>query len=164
MAHEHDAHHHDADAEYLETPGSSYEHTDADSKSIVHFALWLAAIAVGVHFLLGFAFSAGIKLTAATSEPRYPLASVTESPMPPKPQLQQFPREDMYTLWKNDEAELTRYGWVNKEKGQVHIPIDEAIKLTLERGLPSREAGAVETPGMMPTDASAGRAVERRRQ
>jgi hypothetical protein len=48
----------------------------------------------------------------------------------------------------------------------VHIPIDEAIRLTLERGLPARtpDGGATVTPGMMPTDSSAGRQLERRRQ
>ena len=62
---------------------------------------------------------------------------------------------------------LEGYGWVNKEAGIVHIPIEDAMRLTVERGLPSRspDAGAaVETPGMMPSDASAGRVMERRRQ
>ena len=33
---------------------------------------------------------------------------------------------------------LDSYGWVDKNAGVVRIPIDEAMKLTLERGLPAR--------------------------
>ena len=55
---------------------------------------------------------------------------------------------------------------MNREAGMVHIPIDEAMRLTLERGLlSSRPAGEGQTtPGLMPADASAGRTMERRRQ
>ena len=33
---------------------------------------------------------------------------------------------------------LGSYGWVDKNAGVVRIPIDAAMKLTLERGLPAR--------------------------
>jgi hypothetical protein len=65
-----------------------------------------------------------------------------------------------------DEATLESYGWVDKAAGRVHIPIDEAIRLTLERGLPARaqDAAQGETPGLLATDSSSGRLFERRRQ
>ena len=65
-----------------------------------------------------------------------------------------------------DGANLESYGWIDKTAGTVHIPIDEAIRLTLERGLPARDASAApdEQSGMMATDSSAGRVLERRRQ
>ena len=56
---------------------------------------------------------------------------------------------------------------MNKEAGIVHIPIEDAMRLMVERGLPSRtpdDGAALETPGMMPSDASSGRVMERRRQ
>ena len=34
---------------------------------------------------------------------------------------------------------LDSYGWVDKNAGIVRIPIDEAMKLTLQRGLPTRQ-------------------------
>jgi hypothetical protein len=34
---------------------------------------------------------------------------------------------------------LDNYGWVDKNAGIVRIPIDEAIRLTLQRGLPTRQ-------------------------
>ena len=37
-----------------------------------------------------------------------------------------------------EDATLKSYQWVDRNAGVVRIPIDEAIKLTLQRGLPSR--------------------------
>ena len=151
MAHDPTTHHgdHSADAEYLPVPGSSYEHTDADVRSIVHFALWLAGIAVVTHFVIAGAFMGAISLSKETAEPRYPLASGQQATKPPAPQLQQYPDREMTAFRATDEGTLESYGWIDKAAGRVHIPIDEAIRLTLERGLPARaqDAAQGETPG-----------------
>ena len=57
----------------------------------------------------------------------------------------------------------------NKDAGTVRIPIAEAMRLTVERGLPSRPADATQqrrrnAAALMPADSSAGRTLERRRQ
>jgi hypothetical protein len=62
---------------------------------------------------------------------------------------------------------LERYGWMNREAGIVHIPIEEAMRLTVERGVLQSTAPAQTAPtppGMMPSDSSAGRTMEQRRQ
>jgi hypothetical protein len=63
---------------------------------------------------------------------------------------------------------LDNYGWMNKNAGTVHIPIEEAMRLAIDRGVvrsrPPEAAPAGETPGLMPADSSAGRTMERRRQ
>jgi len=48
----------------------------------------------------------------------------------------------------------------------VHIPIEEAMRLTVERGLPVQAADPAQsaTLGMMPADSSSGRTLEKRRQ
>ena len=167
MAHEH-AHHgeHDPDAEYQAVPGSSYEHTDADTGAVVRFGAWLAAIAIVVHIALAGAFAMAISYSTETAEPRYPMAAGQQAPTPPAPVLQQYPDREMREFRAADQGALESYGWIDKEAGRVHIPIDEAIRLTLERGLPARpqDGGQIETPGMLATDSSAGRVFERRRQ
>ena len=62
---------------------------------------------------------------------------------------------------RREDAVLNGYGWVNKEAGVVRIPIAEAMRLTVERGLPSRAAATPERSrrrraGLMPADSSAG--------
>jgi hypothetical protein len=68
----------------------------------------------------------------------YPLAIEQERRLPPEPRLQTNPREDLQNLRTSENDILTSYGWVDRNAGIVRIPIDEAIKLTLQRGLPAR--------------------------
>jgi|CXWL01.1.fsa_nt_gi hypothetical protein len=169
MAHDRSAHHgeqHGADAEYVATPGSGYEHTDADVGAIVRFGVWLAAIAIVTHVALAGAFALAISWSAETAAPRYPLAAGQQPPQPPAPLLQQYPDREMTAFRAAEAGTLESYGWIDKTTGRVHIPIDEAIRLTLERGLPARaqDGAQPETPGMLATDSSSGRLLERRRQ
>src|SRR5438552_15747466 len=39
-------------------------------------------------------------------------------------------------LRATEDAALTTYGWVDRKNGIVHIPIDRAMDLLLQRGLP----------------------------
>jgi hypothetical protein len=165
----HDAvRHASPDDEYRETPpGSTYEHTDANVWVIVRFLFWLAISAVIIHVGLGLLYALLIERAEETGEARYPLVATQEERLPPTPRLQQFPAKEVYEFRVGEEAFLEGYGWMNKEAGIVHIPIEDAMRLMVERGLPSRspaDGAAVETPGMMPSDASAGRVMERRRQ
>jgi len=107
-----------------------------------------------------------IEQSKATTEQPYPLASTTDARLPPEPRLQQFPRNEYYQFHVTEQQKLESYGWVNKDAGIVHIPIEDAMRLTLERGLlqSSQEQAQPETPGLMPSDASSGRVMERRRQ
>ena len=75
-------------------------------------------------------------------------------------------RNELYTFRKDEGAHLESYGWESKAAGTVHIPIEEAMKLTVERGLPVQAVDAAQpsTLGMMPADSSAGRTLEKRRQ
>jgi len=77
----------------------------------------------------------------ASSEPsRAPLAVGHESRTPPEPRLQVTPREDLRELRASQQALLDSYRWVDKSAGSVRIPIAEAMKLTVQRGLPTRAA------------------------
>ena len=164
----HAAGHASADDEYLETPpGSTYERTDATIGIIVKFLFWLAVSAVAVHLGLAVLYGLLIDRAMERGEQRYPLAAAQGERLPPAPRLQQKPRNELYDFQQGERTLLEGYGWMNRNDGVVHIPIEEAMRLTVERGaLSSRptDGGQTATPGMMPTDSSAGRVVERRRQ
>ncbi len=165
MAHEH-TDHVSADDEYGSTPpGATYEHTDAHAGPIVRFIVWLAVSAIVIHIGMGFMYEFLIQRSMVAEHP-YPLAVDQPLRLPPAPRLQQFPANDIYRFRTDEAALLERYGWLNKEAGVVHIPIEEAMRLTVERGLlQSRSPEAPQDlPGQMASDASAGRTMERRRQ
>jgi hypothetical protein len=48
---------------------------------------------------------------------------------PPEPRLQTAPAADLRALRAAEQAELGGYGWVDREAGVVHIPIDRAMEL-----------------------------------
>lgn len=160
---------HSPDDQYLETPpGSGYEHTDADVGAMVKFGFWLgiSVIAVMIGLAGAFAFLKRSSLEDPATK-RYPLAADTGLRLPPQPRLQQSPANEIYEFRVEQNTLLNAYGWKDKAAGVVHIPIADAMKLTVDRGLPSRESqGAASAPAvsLMPSDASAGRMMERRRQ
>jgi len=170
MAEHHSSGHHASpDDEYAFTPeGASYEHTDAAIAPVAKFLFWLFIAAIITHFGLAGVYKLmideGVKSEA--SERRYPLAATEEQRVPPVPRLQQFPRNELYTFRNEERGRLESYGWESKAAGTVHIPIEEAMKLMVERGLPAQATDAAQPAvvGMMPADSSAGRTLEKRRQ
>lgn len=169
MAHDPHAAHASADDEYLNPPGGSgHEHTDADVRMIVQFAVWLTVSAIVVHILMWFTFAVFVDLRERKGVAEYPLASQQGPRLPSGPRLQAKPANEIYDFRLREAAVLDGYSWVDKNAGTVRIPISEAMRLTLERGLPSRPADATTPQGdasaLVPTDASAGRHLERRRQ
>ena len=169
---EHAPHHgvagHDsADDQYLETPpGSTYEHTDADVGPMIKFAMWLLISAVIVHVGLAGMYSLLVRESSERVDThRYPLA--VNGRLPAEPRLQQFPRNELYEFRMKEEQQLHSYGWVDKNAGTVHIPIEDAMRLMLERGaLTSRPADAskAQEQDVFPSDSSSGRVMERRRE
>jgi hypothetical protein len=69
---------------------------------------------------------------------------VTSSEEFPKPRLQIKGAVDLAKLRAAEEANLDSYGWIDRSSGTVRIPIDRAMQLLLERGLP--DVGAGQTP------------------
>jgi hypothetical protein len=67
-----------------------------------------------------------------------PEETVKIQPLPPEPRLQADPSDDIAKLRAYEESMLERYSWVDRDKGIVRIPIDRAIEITAQRGLPSR--------------------------
>ena len=72
--------------------------------------------------------------------PEYPLAAGQETRLPPEPRLQTDPRADLRELRAHESTVLSTYGWVDKAAGVVRIPIEEAMRITAQRGLPARSA------------------------
>jgi hypothetical protein len=163
--HDSGAPHPTPDDEYLPVAGSSYEHTDANVWAVAKFGFWLVVMALIVHFGMGLMYAVLIDQATETGQQRYPLAVSGEARLPPEPRLQQSPEAEILAYRSAQARRLASYGWVDKEAGTLHIPIAEAMRLTVERGLPAR---AVEPDqpeaGMLASDASAGRVMERRRQ
>lgn len=65
----------------------------------------------------------------------------------PAPNLQINPHEDLLAFRLRENKELTSYGWMDRSNGIVRIPIERAMDLIVERGLPVRSPGAPAATG-----------------
>jgi hypothetical protein len=160
--------HGSTDDQYVATPpGAGYEHTDANVGIIVRFLFWLAVMAVVVHVGMWSVFALFVETRREVAEPQFPLAVGAGERLPPSPRLQRFPIAEYREFRAQEDEVLQNYGWIDRAGGTVHIPISEAMRLTIERGLPVRDVPVEtteETLGLMPSDASAGRTFVQRRQ
>lgn len=125
----------------------------------------MAVSAVAIYFGLGFINALMIDGAMEVGEQRYPLAVTQGERLRTAPRLQQAPPAELREFRSDEESLLEGYGWLNKDAGSVHIPIADAMRLTIEEGLPSRtpeDRQLVAAPGTMPSDGSAGRMPERK--
>jgi hypothetical protein len=60
----------------------------------------------------------------------------------PNPKLEEDERGQLNGIRLNEEKTLYSYGWVDEKAGTVHIPIERAMDLLVQRGLPVRSPGA----------------------
>ena len=130
---------HSTAAAHGDHPSLHHDTSEVNIRAVLGFGLGLIAAAGFIHVLawLMFLFFAG--RDAVQVGLQYPLAIGQERRLPPEPRLQTNPRQDLRDLRASEDAVLHSYGWVDKDRGIVRIPIDEAMKLTLQRGLPARQ-------------------------
>ncbi len=110
-----------------------HEHRDADTRTVALFGLALLSTVVFVLLLVfGFLRYLASKPAGSTG----PLANFTVAP--PEPHLQVSPSRDLQKLRASEDAALSSYGWVDQKAGIVRLPIDRAMDLVVQRGLPTR--------------------------
>ncbi len=72
----------------------------------------------------------------------------------PAPRLQAYPADDYRAFLKARERELHSYGWVDRKSGVVRVPIERAMQLVVERGLPEVGGGQTRVQLMQARPAS----------
>jgi len=126
-------------------PEVDYERTDL-SLSVI------AIVALGILLLLGVAplIMLGAFPLSRGDVDRH--LSIT----PPEPRLQTNPEADLAAYVRKEQHLLDSYGWVDRERGLVHVPIEVAMQRLVRTGIPGfpqanppqepREAAQPQTP------------------
>ena len=63
------------------------------------------------------------------------------------PDWETAPEEEMRRFLAEEEQELTSYGWVDAGNGIARVPIDRAMELIIEQGLPETPLQPVDEAG-----------------
>ena len=139
---------HEIDPEGIEAAVRSGHEEDAVSsrilrRSVLAFVV-IVLVAVSAVYVLQ---PLMVRSQQAQSPPANPLAAAYGRVDPPAPRLQVDPALDIFQHRQNEQRVLTSYGWVDEQAGVVRIPIERAIALIAERGLPpTMGRGAAEAP------------------
>lgn len=99
---------------------------------------WLFAGTLLTILVITFLVATGSQLWTQPQPQSFPLdtASLQEPP------LRINPLADLQTLRAEEMEILSSYGWVDKDAGIVRIPIEQAMDLLLEQGLPVRNTSS----------------------
>lgn len=151
------------------TGHGDYEHRDIGSATILYFLLGLAASIVVAYFVVDGVYHYLDRRAASHQAPLSPL--VTNAPtdtrhLPPayksdsestnyekylrknfpEPQLETNERTELDKIRLGEEETLSSYDYVDKNAGVIRIPIERAMDLLVQRGLPVRQQSATAAP------------------
>ena len=114
-----------------------YETRDVAARPLVWSAIGLVLLTVA-----GLGASWMVMKYFVTTQKLGPPASPFDQTrtIPPAPRLSVKPELDLKRLQTEEQNRLGRYGWVDRATGAVHVPIERAMELSIERGFPVRSS------------------------
>jgi hypothetical protein len=122
-------------------PHVHHEPGDVNALALTKFGLSMAALIVVFLFGLWGMFEYLKNREAELGLPLSPAALVNAQKHPPDPQLQPHPARDMRDMRAAEDKILHQYAWIDPDKGIVRIPVERAMDLIAQRGLPAAPAG-----------------------
>ena len=137
----------------VEMTAKAYETADANVRSLVWWGIGVFALLAG-----GVIVSAVVFHYFVAHQTLGPPASPFENvrALPPSPTLQVTPARDLRQYLDSQDTALNSYGWVDQKAGVVRIPIDHAMDLLLQKGLPFRSGAEGKKAAQKPASSSLG--------
>jgi hypothetical protein len=148
------------DEKHPVTPAShgDYERSDIGVRGVLYFLAGLAVAVVFAYLIVAGIYSFLDKRSASEQAPVNPL--VTNAPADtrhiandypqstfPNPKLEVDERGQLNDIRLKEEQTLSTYDYIDKNAGTVRIPIDRAMDLIAQRGLPVRsQSGTTAAP------------------
>jgi hypothetical protein len=118
--------------------GIHHETSDVDVRPLAWLGVGLAAL-----ILISIVAVKGIFELLDRQQARNdvvpPPMMIQRPQQPPEPRLQTTPVPNRKLIVEQENKLLTTYGWVDSKNGVMRIPVDQAMKLLVERGLPARD-------------------------
>jgi hypothetical protein len=130
----------------LFNPETHHEHSDVPVRPLLWSLVIFIVLGFLTHFAIKFMFD---QFSAAESKrmdpPQTQVARPEDASVPKnQPLLQPFPRKkvpptaetpvvDLQQMRANEDKILHTYGWTDQQKGIVHIPIEKAKELLVQR-------------------------------
>lgn len=125
--------------------GEKYEKSDLHMKRMWSFAWTLLGLMFAGLFVTFLMYAGYARLWTSEDAGRQPSRLAAALPSrPPEPRLQDLPGQDLKAFRERESITQHSYAWVEPAAGVVRIPVERAMELALERGLPVRAAGGAD--------------------
>jgi hypothetical protein len=128
-----------------------FEQEDLSSRSALYFLAGLVLVCVVVYLIVFGMYRFLDSYATAHQPPMSPMVTPetdTRAVTPgnaetfPQPRLEENERTQLRSFIEDQDRKLATYDWVDKDRGTVRIPIDRAMELIAQRGLPVHPEGA----------------------
>jgi hypothetical protein len=116
------------------------EPSDVKLRPVMVFGIGLIVLMVVVYLVIMAMFrvfsrdAAREDIQAGTTQARVS----TDERLPPEPRIQVDPAADLRRMRAEEDAVLHEYAWIDRAHGVVRVPIDMAMQMVLNEGLPIR--------------------------
>ena len=119
----------------------AYERKDVNAWAILWIGVAMIVAAVVIHTAVWWLFDAFDRREALKGRPPATLVQA-QRPAVPEPRLQTDAPADLNVMRETEKNELESYGWIDQQKGVVRIPVERAMELLVQRGLPKTQPTA----------------------
>ncbi len=127
-----------------------FEHEDLGTRGVFAFMIGLAVVGIVIYFIVVGMYTFLDKYERSQMATSSPLVTtkgamsrvVTQADMDRTfkdngaPMLETNERGQMLDFLMNQENQLNSYGWVDEKSGVAHIPVERAMDLMVQRGVP----------------------------
>lgn len=129
----------------------AFEEKDVRTTTIYHYLIALAVCVIVTYGLCIYILRATVGIATRSDTPPPPVRTelgASYQDLPPEPRLQgvpghpQDPQLDRRVKLENDREALEKSAWVDQNTGTVEIPIDDAMKILAQKGLPGTSTPA----------------------
>lgn len=128
----------------------SFEPRDVTPGTIVRYLFYLA-IVTGVSLIICiYVYRYATKLAIEQERPVVPVRQMHAVNYPPEPRLQGVPghltdpQQDLRNKIKADTEANQQLRWIDQKDGVVQIPVEDAMKIIAQKGLPAFSAPPAE--------------------
>ena len=119
----------------------SFEPADINTRTILAYLFYLALAVIAAFVVSIYIFRFTTNLAAKSDTPLPPMRQGLGPMMPPEPRLQGVPghttdpQQDLRTKLAADEAANEQLKWIDKQAGIAQIPVEDAMKIVVSKGL-----------------------------
>ena len=114
---------------------TGHEESSVSPRALVIGALILVATVVVCQVALGL-WMRDFEKKEERVDAAFPARTEIQVDQFPQPRLQSNPTIDMAEVTKEERALIGSYGWVDQKKGIARIPVNRAMEILAQKGLP----------------------------